>query len=245
MKKLLLIFLICFQLIGFLKAQTSTSGIITYEKRINVHALVDKYYTQEYYKKPFKESKPQFRTTTFKLNYNNRESLYQPEKKDDDPIFNFLQYYADENLVYKDLSDTLQYLWVKAANDYLVKAPANKIKWKLTNETKKILGHDCIRANAVVSDTVFLVAYYTEDIPFSIGPETISGLPGAILGLHIPVLHSTWYAIHIEDNKLDIKKPKVFNDISKAIPIGEYIEQAYQLNKEKYPLYQNKLDLIY
>jgi GLPGLI family protein len=43
-----------------------------------------------------------------------------------------------------------------------------------------------------------VVAFYTEDIIVSGGPEMFGGLPGMIMELAIPRLHTTWVADKVE-----------------------------------------------
>ena len=43
-------------------------------------------------------------------------------------------------------------------------------------------------------DSIYIVAYYTDEIITPGGPESFSGLPGMILGLAIPHEHVTWFA---------------------------------------------------
>ncbi|RZL63627.1 MAG: GLPGLI family protein, partial [Pedobacter sp.] len=44
---------------------------------------------------------------------------------------------------------------------------------------------------------VYVVAFYTDEIPVSGGPETFSGLPGMILGVALPYEHITWFATSV------------------------------------------------
>ena len=48
-------------------------------------------------------------------------------------------------------------------------------------------------------DSVFVVAFYTDQIMVSGGPESFGGLQGMILGLAIPRLHTTWFATKVEN----------------------------------------------
>jgi hypothetical protein len=43
-------------------------------------------------------------------------------------------------------------------------------------------------------DSIVVIAFYTDEIIPSSGPESFGGLPGMILGLAIPKMHTTWYA---------------------------------------------------
>ena len=85
---------------------------------------------------------------------------------------------------------------------FLVKDSTRKIKWKITDETREIAGFTCRRANAIVMDSIYVVAFYTEKIPISGGPESFSGLPGMILGLALPHENITWFATKVTEGAL-------------------------------------------
>ncbi|UAB85391.1 GLPGLI family protein [Zunongwangia sp. SCSIO 43204] len=78
-------------------------------------------------------------------------------------------------------------------NDYLVKIPTGKYEWKLTKESKTILGYNCFKAVCTIkmdhpmgknqgkSIDVSFEAYYAPSLSFSFGPAAFNGLPGLIL----------------------------------------------------------------
>ncbi len=45
---------------------------------------------------------------------------------------------------------------------------------------------------------MYVVAFYTDEIPVSGGPEEMGGLPGMILELAVPRLYTTWTATKVE-----------------------------------------------
>lgn len=55
------------------------------------------------------------------------------------------------------------------------------LKWKPENEFKTIAGYKCQKAIHRSTDGAETIAWFTEDIPFSVGPFYFSGLPGLIL----------------------------------------------------------------
>lgn len=83
--------------------------------------------------------------------------------------------------VYKDIS-TKSYM--KEVNmfskSYTVKDELPNYDWKMTRETKTILGNDARKATAEI-DGQTIVAWYTTKIPAKTGPENYWGLPGLIL----------------------------------------------------------------
>ena len=47
-------------------------------------------------------------------------------------------------------------------------------------------------------DSIYVVAFYTDEILTSGGPESFSGLPGMILGISLPHEHVSWFATKVE-----------------------------------------------
>ena len=86
---------------------------------------------------------------------------------------------------------------------FLVEDSLLKIKWKLTQDTRTIAGFECRKAIGTLSDSITLFAFYTDELMITGGPEGIHGLPGMILGLGIPRLHTTWFATKVEVNNIN------------------------------------------
>jgi GLPGLI family protein len=82
--------------------------------------------------------------------------------------------------------------------DYLLKDSIPNVDWKIMQEVRTISGYECRKAIGRINDTVYVVAFYTDEILLRGGPEGFSGLPGMILGLAIPRLNTTWFATKIE-----------------------------------------------
>lgn len=63
---------------------------------------------------------------------------------------------------------------------FLITSKKIKHKWKITSEQKEILGYHCQKA--VFQDSSMVIeAWFTTQIPLSIGPANFRGLPGLIL----------------------------------------------------------------
>ena len=67
---------------------------------------------------------------------------------------------------------------------FLISAPIEKIAWKLTREMVKIQDYTCMGAEMKQGEKT-IKAYFTSEIPVSIGPADYSGLPGLILAVEI------------------------------------------------------------
>jgi GLPGLI family protein len=80
----------------------------------------------------------------------------------------------------------------------LVEDNLRKYTWKIADEVRTIAGFECRKATTTICDSVVVVAFFTDEIPVSGGPESFNGLPGMILGLAVPRLYTTWFATKLE-----------------------------------------------
>jgi len=153
-----------------------------------------------------KKNLPEVRKTYFDLLFTEGKSLYKPGRDviGAQKVPDWILGVANENIVYRDIN-TQQAISQKTVfdNTFLVQDSIHKIDWKITNDTRIIAGFECKRATTVIMDSVFVVAFYTDQIITSSGPESFNGLPGMILGVAIPRLHATWFA-----TKLELKEVK-------------------------------------
>ncbi len=94
---------------------------------------------------------------------------------------------------------------------FLVTGTPRKYDWKVTGEQKKILDFTCIKAEAV-RDSSLVTAWFTPEIPTSIGPAVYCGLPGAILAIETKrgenKLHITATEVNLAALDTPIRKPK-------------------------------------
>lgn len=195
------------------------NGIIEFEKRANIYAIttkkisagIDTYLASAF--EAYKKNNPQFQVSVSTLNFTKDKSLYQFPQSDQvfsnswisDPIADlkniiFTDFRTDSSITQKNVYET----------KYLVKDAVRKINWKITDETREIAGYQCRRANAIILDSVYVVAYYTNEIAVSGGPESFGGLPGMILGLALPHDHITWFAKSVKEvaiQEKDLKAP--------------------------------------
>ncbi len=171
------------------------SGKIEFERRTNQHSMLEE---ENMWDNMIKEQLPQFAITYYDLLFDDGKSLYkegrEPENKRIHWSINYLT-----NIVYRDLNTgarlTQRNLF---GSSYLVQDSSLKIDWKITSEPRTIAGFECRKAVARIFDSVVVIAFYTDEIMPSSGPESFGGLPGMILGLAIPRLHTTWYATKLE-----------------------------------------------
>jgi GLPGLI family protein len=236
--------LICFTLISAMTSsaqnkQFITSGTIEYERTMNMFALVKRKVTKNTLdSKPWYEqylrTEPQFRTLKSVLKFSEKSSLFTPEPADkvyyqyDTPLSNQL------NTVFSDFNiqrSTIQKDFEERT--YLVTDSLRKIKWKITDDTRVIAGYNCRRANGVMLDSIYVVAFYTNDIHVSGGPESFNGLPGMILGVAVPHENVTWFATKVTETAPSalpapkkgkpVNNKQLFDEVSKLLAgLGDY-----------------------
>jgi GLPGLI family protein len=227
MKKALftLIFLISALSLIAQNAHFTTSGTIEYNKTSNTYAMIERQINPENegFYRPFfdayKKANPQFRTLKSTLTFSG------------DKTFITLPLADQNNTIYNDLGTritTNQKIVFDAT--FLIKDTTRKIKWKITGETREVAGYPCRRANGIMMDSIYVVAFYTEKIHTAGGPESFNGLPGMILEVAVPHENIIWVATKVTD------VPVVDNTIyppkkGKPITNAQLIATLYNLTK--------------
>ncbi len=192
------------------------NGVVEFEKKANMYALLKKKINadnESYYAAAFedyKKNNPQFKTLKSTLNFTQSKSLYKWSETDDvtrngwfgaDPLADL------KNTIFTNF-DTQKSTTAKSVfeENYLVTDSIRNITWKITDETREIAGYQCRRANAIIMDSVYVVAFYTDQIAVSGGPESFAGLPGMILGLALPHDNVTWFATKVTETEVPEKE---------------------------------------
>jgi GLPGLI family protein len=203
------------------------SGTIEFEKTINMFALLKKQITPENESfftpifESYKKNQPQFKKVKSTLNFTDDKTLFTPgeEETSDNGFFSDNAMVNQPNIIFNDLQAHSTIDQKKVYEEtFLIKDSTRKINWKITDETREIAGFTCRRANALIMDTLYVVAFYCEQIPVSGGPESFSGLPGMILGVALPHENVTWFATKVTDMAIEPKaimppkKGKVVNN---------------------------------
>jgi len=200
-----------------------TEGTVSYDKTVHVKNLLRRHIStlkdDDFSKKYYEEIMGRISETAVlkkKLSFRGNEMSFEnvDEGGARDPMINnllrsgLLDY---QGTLYQDLSKSLsKSLFDVGGSPVLVQDSLLRVKWKITNEYRNIAGYECRRANGVVLDSVYVVAFYTDQIPISAGPGTVHGLPGMILGLVVPEQHFNIYA-----TKVEFGQPTIKTDIGK------------------------------
>jgi len=205
---------LCMQTLFAQNARFTTSGIIEFEKSINQHAAIKKMMSQVGDRMggsfdDYKKSIPQFKVLKSTLSFSDNKTLFKPIAETDNGMDMFGSPGGEQaNITYTDFAtNTFTTEKIFFEETFLVKDSTRKINWKLTSEMRDIAGYECRRANAVILDSVYVVAFYTDKIPVSGGPESFCGLPGMILGVALPHDNITWFAKSVTDKPVTEIKP--------------------------------------
>lgn len=191
--------------------QLVLQGKITYERKENMHKLIDEEMADDKEPNPWytemRKVAPKYRIDIFQLSFNAHQSLYQLITEDDKPFNQQWFRVAYNNKVLSNF-DTKKFITEKSVYEktYRVTDSLPQIKWKLSNEYREIAGKNCRKATTILFDSVYIIAFYTDEIPVSGGPENFQGLPGMILGIVIPRIHYTLFATNIQSQLLPEKE---------------------------------------
>ncbi|SIT14183.1 GLPGLI family protein [Filimonas lacunae] len=181
-----------------------TAGKIEFEKKVNMYAQMEG--EDDEWVQVIKKNMSQFRVTYHNLLFNGDSILYTPGRSNPDNSSMEFAPLGEDNIVFTNLTASQCVSQKKVYDErYLVKDSTRQIAWKLTNETRMIAGFECRRANALIMDSVYVVAFYTDAIIPAGGPESFNGLPGMILGVALPHDHVSWFATKVYAEAVPVK----------------------------------------
>src|SRR5215213_10379584 len=177
---------------------------IEFEKTLYVKQLYKAIEPQWY--EQIKDRLPETSITYFDFIGDTTHSIYKPGRQlPYDPRTPF-QGIADKNIVYNDYRTQTTITQKPVYEEtFLVQDSLLKIKWKLTSDTRNIAGFECRKALGFIDDSIAVFAFYTDEILVNAGPESVNGLPGMILGIGVPRIHTTWFATKVEIGGTEIK----------------------------------------
>lgn len=121
---------------------------------------------------------------------------------------------------------------------------AEKIKWKVTTETKEILGYTCTKATTTIgTENRPVEAWFTTAIPASVGPDKFHYLPGAVLEVIVDGGKHSILATKIDLENVDVSKieePKK----GKKVTYIEYKKIEAEKRKEILEMHGGKSNFI-
>lgn len=146
-----------------------------------------------------KENLPPFKISYFHFTFSNNKSIYKFDHIDEKiKLPDYMKREEEENCWYSNYTNNLFEMKKGVmGSPFYVKDSLQSIQWKLTNERMVIAGFNCRKAIGKIFDSVYVFAFYTDEIMISGGPCSINGLPGMILGMTIPRLFTSWIATKV------------------------------------------------
>ena len=189
--------------------QFITQGKIEYERKTNQHAFMDENSVSE---EKAKAALPKFVTFYYDLTFKNDRTLFKTGREPETKQPKTWGVFDSENTILSQLDSNRAITQrIVFGSSFLVTDSIRHIDWRITPEIRKIAGFDCRKAVGKVLDSIVVIAFYTDEIITPGGPESFAGLPGMIMGLAIPRLHTTWYATKlklVDVTDQDLQTPK-------------------------------------
>ena len=169
----------------------------------------------------------------FELYFNDSLSLFKPY---DDGLVEKMGWATTKSTVYQNFKTKTRLSDKKLWSEHLLVADSVRtFNWKITDGKKNIAGYICHKAIWVANDSLKLYAWYCNEIMPSVGPESITGLPGAILGLATEDGGVVYFAKTVEITKQDaatLLPTKTKQKIYKSKELKTQLEKDY--GKEKW-----------
>lgn len=179
-----------------------SKGIVEYEVKVNNHKSMG----EGIWADMWKDKIPKISTYFYQLTFNNDKAVYKFSRKDEATRMPWGND-NEEDIWYNDYGN---YNFVQKkgvfGEAYLLKDSLLNIKWKISNESREIAGFNCRKATGIIFDSVYVFAFYTDEITVSGGPMSLSGLPGLILGVTIPRMFTSYVATKVQVTRVDESK---------------------------------------
>ena len=196
MSPFLVLFLTCtFLKTGLLSAQDPMAGTITYQQ-VTRYSFenIQEAHGENQRTQDWIASLPKEGITVQVLNFNGKKALFEEDDSEKEatppglqraimyesslkpasPLAQKVYYDFDKN----QRLEQLEYM----TRLFLVQSEIEAVAWKLGSEKKKVLEYTCMSASVILDDQE-IVAWFSPEIPVSLGPSIFGGLPGLILAV--------------------------------------------------------------
>lgn len=198
MKLIAILFLLNCFLTTKAQQQFIVQGKIDFEMKKNQHRQLDDDGDGEWIQQ-LKKTMPKFVTENYILLFNAEKTVYKLGVENTDNKYLWGGKPSETDNVVQQLSNNKIAIQRDVYEQtFLIQDSIRNLEWRITDETREIAGFECKKAVTKICDSVYVVAFYTDLIPVSAGPESFGGLPGMILGLAVPRLSTTWYATKVQ-----------------------------------------------
>jgi len=232
-------------------------GTIIYERKVNMHRRIQN--------EEMKARIPEYRTSKYQLLFADSVSVYKAVPEDEMPeaggegggprVVMSIGGPGENGELYKNFAEARAIQSTDlGAKTYLIMDSIRSRNWKLTTETKTILGYTCRKAvttetvmqgggfRMVVSNgnttqtdtankpkpvTIQVEAWYAEGINTPAGPDSYGMLPGVVLEVNIDNGATVFTALEIKKEvpQKELKEPKK----GKKITRQEYMDMLREM----------------
>lgn len=195
MKPILFIIAILYSNICLYAQQFINKAEIEYEVNTNIKKTM----SNDSWDEMMKENMSDFKIGYYNYTFAENKSIYKFSRwSDKTKIPKWYKDSDEENVWFFDFNTNKIAVQKQVqGTKFVIEDSIPIIKWKITNESREIAGFNCRKAIGKIMDSVYVFAFYTDEITISGGPCSISGLPGMILGLSIPRLYTSYIATKI------------------------------------------------
>lgn len=212
-------------------------AVIEYEVNTNLKKMMSTNSWDEQMKENISDLKTSYYTYTFA----NNKSIFKFDRwSPKTRIPKHMKDVDEENIWYYDFDANKMMMQKQiVGTNFVIADSINSIQWQITNEHREIAGYNCRKAIGKIMDDVYVFAFYTDDIVISGGPCSINGLPGMILGLTIPRLHTSFVATKVDTsvtNATEIKPitaKKTYSFITLKTEIEEKTKDWFEHGQDK------------
>ncbi len=216
------------------------SGKITYERKTN---LYKKYKWNKDVKEWLKEEDKN-KLDVFELSFNDSLSVFIEKETD---VIDKMSWATNKNTVYQNFATNKRITDKKIWSEHLlVTDSVRKFNWKITEGKKTICGYTCRKAIWRANDSVSIYAWFCNEIIPSVGPESMVGLPGAILGLATEDGGVVYFAKSVETKSIEpmfLLSPKFKQKIYTTSDLKAQLIKEYGAEKWGKALIYNNFEI--
>ncbi len=238
-------------LMGFNAGAQSKQGLVVFERIAKLQIQISD--------PAFANTMPHERKNKFELLYSDNKTLWRPTEEEQEPEMHMDNGAGAEIRIVTPGSTDITYTDLNAkrkveqreimTKNFIVEDSIRSLNWKISPDTKTLLGYPCRKATTTkiqpsirvnvdngvmkreqVTDTVEIIAWFTDAIPVFSGPDSYQGqLPGMILELDVNKGSTKYTALSIapEGDFKNIKEPK-----GKKITPQEFAIEREKMFKE-------------
>jgi len=182
------------------------TAVIEFEAKTNVKKTMGNSSWDEM----LKDAMPQFKTAYYLYTFADNKSIFKFDHwSPNGKIPEWLRRNDEDNIWHFDHSNNkFSMQKMVFGSVFITEDTIPAIEWKMSNESRVIAGFNCRKATGKISDSVYVFAFYTDEIMIPGGPCSLNGLPGMILGVTIPRMYASWIATKIMVNNVPVNNIK-------------------------------------